>query len=82
MMSEITLTTEVIAYMAQNGIFMASDEEIIPDNAIHHFQELDEHRGKKSGWYIVINNSYVSFGSWKGDKFTLKLKHYIKASEL
>tara|TARA_R110000744_G_scaffold5528_9_gene19670 strand:- start:1323 stop:2234 length:912 start_codon:yes stop_codon:yes gene_type:complete len=73
--SEISLTSEVIAYMAQNDIFMASDEEIIPDGTIQRFQLPDEHRSKKSGWYVVIDNSFVSFGSWKGDKFTVKLKH-------
>jgi len=73
--NEISLTSEVIAFMAKNDIFMASDEEIIPDGEIHRFQLSDEHRGKKSGWYVIIDNSFVSFGSWKGDKFTVKLKH-------
>jgi len=79
--NEISLTSEVIAFMAKNDIFMASDEEIIPDGEIHRFQLSDEHRGKKSGWYVIIDNSFVSFGSWKGDKFTVKLKqncHSIK----
>ena len=73
--SEISLTSEVIAFMAKNDIFMVSDEEVIPDGEIHRFQLSDDHRGKKSGWYVVIDNSFVSFGSWKGDKFTVKLKH-------
>jgi putative DNA primase/helicase len=71
----ISLTSEVIAIMAQNDIFMGSDEEIIPDGDLRRFQLSDEHRSKKSGWYVVIDNSFVSFGSWKGDKFTVKLKH-------
>jgi putative DNA primase/helicase len=73
--NEISLTTEVIAFMAKNDIFMASDEEIIPDGEIHRFQLSDEHRGKNSGWYVIIDHSFVSFGSWKGDKLTAKLKH-------
>jgi putative DNA primase/helicase len=73
--SEISLTSEVIGIMAQNNIFMDSDEEIIPDGELRRFKLSDDHRGKKSGWYVVIDNSFVSFGSWKGDKFTVKLKH-------
>ena len=72
--SKISISSEVISIMGKHDIFMASDEEIVPDGEIHRFKLPDEHRGKKSGWYIVIDNSFVSFGSWKGNKFTVKLK--------
>jgi putative DNA primase/helicase len=74
-MSNSELQKEVINIMAKHDIFMASDEEITPDENLRRFQELGERRGKKSGWYVVIDNSFVSFGSWKADKFTVKLKH-------
>jgi putative DNA primase/helicase len=81
-MSNSELQKEVISIMAKHGVFMASHEEIIPNEEIHRFQELGERGGKKSGWCIVINNSFVSFGSWKGDKFTIKLKHNYHSIKL
>lgn len=77
-----TLSSEVFSIMAKHNIFMVSEEEIISDNEIHRFQLPDENRGKKSGWYIVIDNQFVSFGSWKGDKFTVKLKHNANSLKL
>jgi putative DNA primase/helicase len=81
-LTNISLTSEVIAFMAKHDIFMDYGEEIIPDGEIHRFQLPDDQRGKKSGWYVVIDNSFVSFGSWKGDKFTVKLKHNCHSMNL
>ena len=80
--TKISLSSEVINIMDERDILMALDEEIISDGEIHRFRLHDEHRGKKSGWYVVIDNQFVSFGSWKGDKFNVKLKHNCNPSKL
>jgi len=80
--SKISLTSEVTNIMVNHAVFMASNEEIISDGEIHRFRLADEHRGKKSGWYIIIDNKIVSFGSWKGHKYNVKLKHNCSSIEL
>jgi len=70
--SKSTITTEVISIMEQYDIRMRTLEEIVDDAQIHRFRLIDEGGGKKSGWYVV-NNGFLTFGSWKGEKYTVKL---------
>lgn len=66
-------TNQIIQIMAKHDIVMGSEQDIICDSEIHRFNLKNEQNGKKSGWYVV-NGNFLNFGSWKGEKYSVKLK--------